>query len=74
MTKKLDGESRKVFLEYGFICSMKYLGLLLALQDSWRVVSIETTLSYEKLRWQRVSLDVWGIVFFTFLTKDMLQL
>ena len=31
---------------------------------------IETKLSYEKLRWQRVSSDV----FVAFLTKDMLQL
>ena len=35
---------------------------------------IEMKLSYEKLRWRRVSADVRDCVFFLFLTKDMLQL
>ena len=66
MMKKKDSDSRKVFLWIGFYLQHGILGLPLVLQDSWRFVSIETKLSYEKLIWQRVSLDVWGIVFFFF--------
>ena len=45
----------------GFYLQHGILGLLLVLQDSSKVVSMETKWRYEKLRrlrWQRVSLDV----------------
>ena len=72
MTKLFfNNRTKKVFyLQYGIF------GLLLVLQDSWSLslLVLETKWRYEMLRRQRVSLDVWGIVFFVFLTKDMLQL
>ena len=43
---------------------MEY-GLLLVLQDSWSLglLVLETKWYNEMLRWQRMLLDVWGIVF-----------
>ena len=64
MIKKI--RCRNMFLWIGFYLQPGILGLLLVLQDSWKVVSIETKWRDEKLRmlrWQRVSSDVWGIVF-----------
>ena len=55
-----------MFLEIGFICSMEYWVCFWCCKTRGKVVSIETKLSYEKLRrlrWQRVSSDVRGIVF-----------
>ena len=49
-----------------FICSMEYWVCFWCCKTRGKVVSIETKLSYEKLRrlrWQRVSSDVRGIVF-----------
>ena len=56
-------------LRIRFLFAAWNIGLLLVRQDSWRVVSIETKLSYEMLRWQRVSSDVRGIVFVAFWRK-----
>ena len=47
-----------------FICSMEYWVCFWCFKTRGKVVSIETKLSYEKLRrlrWQRVSSDVRGI-------------
>ena len=58
-----------MFLGIVFICSMENVVCVCAASLVGEVVSIETKWSYEKLRrlrWQRVSSDVRGIVFAEF--------
>ena len=55
-----------MFLGISFICSMEYWVCFWCCKTRGKVVSIETKLSYEKLkrlRWQRVLSNVRGIVF-----------
>ena len=61
--RKQDGDSRHVPLGIGFICSMEYWVCPWCCKTRGKVVSIETKLSYEKLRrlrWPCVSSDVQG--------------